>query len=169
MPISKCDVHLNLPCVFTIACATTCVLFAVFVTPSVFADEAETSSPKTAAASAPLAKPQDTAAVKDPFSMSIPKKIGKTQFIPAPEGSPFPKITLRGIVIAKGKSKSKAPIALIEVDRYGTYVVRKDDTISLQKMTRGAADDKSVLRVIAISRQDVTVQMGSLEEKLIVR
>ncbi|MFG0249989.1 MAG: hypothetical protein ACF8OB_13955 [Phycisphaeraceae bacterium JB051] len=109
---------------------------------------------------------QPTAGVNDPFSMPI-NDVTPTRFIPAPEGSPFPKITLRGIVITKDQTQS--PIALIEVAQYGTYVVRTEDTISLQKITRGKPDDKSVIRIVAISRTDVTVQMGSLGEKLIVR
>ena len=156
------------------------VMASVLFAPRAFADEAVTaktpSSKPVANADSASASPTDAVgsniknageAVSDPFSMPAPE-VGKTRFIPSPEGSPFPKITLRGIVITKGKSQS--PIALIEVDQFGTYVVRKDDTISLQKkVSREAADGKSVLRIVDISRQDLTLQMGSLGEKLIVR
>tara|TARA_Y100000589_G_C27169601_1_gene636128 strand:- start:973 stop:1497 length:525 start_codon:yes stop_codon:yes gene_type:complete len=160
------------------------VMASVLFAPRAFADEAVTAkTPSSKPVALPVANadsasasPTDAVgsniknageAVSDPFSMPAPE-VGKTRFIPSPEGSPFPKITLRGIVITKGKSQS--PIALIEVDQFGTYVVRKDDTISLQKkVSREAADGKSVLRIVDISRQDLTLQMGSLGEKLIVR
>ena len=179
MPNFKFHAHLNLSGVLCLACAATYVLLGVFVASTAFASEADAAKTPpskmtvvqdhSAVALEPTTagtKADDGAAVKDPFSMSAPQA-SKTRFIPSPQGSSFPKITLRGIVIARDKPQS--PIALIEVDGYGTYVVRTDSTISLQKVARNTPDDKSVLRVVTITRQDVTVQMGSLGEKLIVR
>lgn len=73
----------------------------------------------------------------------------------------LPAMTLRGIGRMNGKDH---PTALIEVGRFGMFVVKENDTISLQGM-----NGNNVMRIVEISDISVTVEAGSFGELIVVR
>lgn len=73
----------------------------------------------------------------------------------------MPAMTLRGIGRMNGNDH---PTALIEVGRFGMFVVKENDTISLQGMS-----GNNVMRIVEISDISVTVEAGSFGELIVVR
>ncbi len=101
--------------------------------------------------------------VRDPFS--TPNKFVQKadaenpHFVPGATAQ-VPKLSLRGYAEPRGK----APVALIEVEGQGVYVVRAGDTIGVTVLGR-----TSVLKVQAIEASSVRVEAGSLGQVIVVR
>lgn len=73
----------------------------------------------------------------------------------------MPGMVLRGI----GRmSDQDQPTALIEIGKFGLFIVTENDTISLQ----GLPGD-NVLRIVKITEISVTVEAGSFGELIIIR
>jgi hypothetical protein len=100
---------------------------------------------------------------RDPFS-TPGKFVQKADaenphFVPGATAQ-VPKLSLRGYA----EPRNKPPVALIEVEGQGVYVVRAGDTIGLTLLGR-----TSVLKVQAIEASSVRVEAGSLGQVIVVR
>jgi hypothetical protein len=73
----------------------------------------------------------------------------------------LPQLILRGIILA---SQASEPLALLEVAGVGVHMVRIGDEISFN-----VNDPKQVIKVKAISRLNILVEVGSLGDLVIVR
>jgi len=105
-------------------------------------------------------------AERDPFEASEqmraetdPDDTG-LQFVPSKNHETVPVLHLRAFIEGRGEE----PIALIEVQGHGTYLVRAGDVISFQSGGR-----HTVLQVEEITRLSVLVQVGTLGERIVVR
>lgn len=82
------------------------------------------------------------------------------RFVPGSGPLAIPKLSLRGFV----EKKSRPPIALIEVEGQGVYLVRTGDTIGVT-----IAGRSTVLKVQAIEASSARVEAGSLGQVIVVR
>ena len=76
-----------------------------------------------------------------------------SSFVRATGAARLPKIVLRGIIASKSGSS-----ALIEVGQEGTFMVRPKESISLY-----SGKDNTVLRIVSITKNSVTVEVGTLD------
>lgn len=84
---------------------------------------------------------------------------GSPRFV-ASSGSGLPRLSLRGYAEPRGK----APVALIEVEGQGVYVVRSGDTVGLT-----VGGKSSILKVVALEASSARVEAGSLGQVIVVR
>ena len=111
-------------------------------------------------------RPGYRAAARNPFELTSPilgrlsAGEAKVGFQPADASFKVPKMKLRGMVTGSDGKK----VALLEVEKLGTHVVREGDTISLN-----AAAASAVIRVKRIERMQVEVEAGSMRQIIIVR
>ena len=82
------------------------------------------------------------------------------QFLPSKNYETVPVLRLKAFI----EDRQEAPIALIEVQGHGTYLVRAGDAISLQFGGRNV-----VLQVEEITNLSVLVQVGTLGQVIVVR
>lgn len=102
-------------------------------------------------------------AERDPFAASDRMRGGagdRSRFVPADAPPALPGLSLRGYVEdEEGKS-----VALLEVDGTTTYLVRKDDTVSLPR-----AGSNLVMRVVQVTNLELHVEIGELKRVVVVR
>jgi hypothetical protein len=100
---------------------------------------------------------------RDPFAASDRMRGGegdRSRFVPADAPPALPGLALRGYVEdEEGKS-----VALLEVDGATTYLVRKDDTVSLPR-----AGANLVMRVVQVTNLELHVEIGELKRVVVVR
>ena len=105
--------------------------------------------------------------LKDPFANSpaILRAAGANPdgsqiFYPGVVAPTAPVMRLRGQV----RDNKGNAIALLELDKDGTYTVREGDTISLQ-----GKGQFSAVKIKAITRQSLMVEFGSMGQVMIIR
>ena len=103
--------------------------------------------------------------LRDPFSttpkMQNTARLSGPQFVPLLNSKGVPKLQLRGLLQAKDEEK---PVGLMAVEGFGTFLVTEGETISLH-------DGKSnlVLRIIKIQPNSISVEVGTLNQVIMVR
>jgi hypothetical protein len=144
------------------------ILSGVAHVPTAFAEEVAAATQPGAASPAAIgvSPAREPIPERDPFSTSglmaeeAQRRGSGLEFYPAQEMRAVPRLILRGFV----EDETHVPIALLEVDQEGVYLVRAGDTISIQH--RGAS---SVLKVQKITNLSVFVEVGSLGQVIVVR
>jgi hypothetical protein len=112
-----------------------------------------------------LSKPVDLT-TRDPFTVSQTVHIGTEgvegyEFYPAEGGgSQLPKLKLRGYI----GDETDDPIALLDIENQGVFMVRKGDTVGLQIGGRN-----TVLKIKDITQLSVLVEVGTIGQVVIVR
>jgi len=101
---------------------------------------------------------------RDPFSTTTRMRErveggAEPRFV-AGSATAIPKLSLRGYAEPKGKP----PVALIEVEGQGVYVVRVGDTVGLT-----VSGKSTVLKVQAMEASSVRIEAGSLGQVIVVR
>jgi hypothetical protein len=85
---------------------------------------------------------------------------GAAEFLPATTLEPVPVLVLRGFA----QVGNKPPVALLDVQGEGVFLVREGDTISLQH-----GRTSTVLKVKKLTRGTATVEIGTLGRVVVVR
>jgi len=108
--------------------------------------------------------------VRDPFTPSrLMYEIVGTQsglangaygFVPSLQGVKIPKMKLRGFI---DKEKDK-PLALLEIQGSGTFMVREGDEINIDP-----SQPRQAIRISKITRLSVTVETGTLGSIRVLR
>ena len=75
-------------------------------------------------------------------------------------GVKVPKLTLKGLILKSEEEKA----AVLQVGRFGTYIVREGDTISIPDGPKN-----NVIKVTKIDRLSLLIEVGKLGEVIIVR
>lgn len=88
------------------------------------------------------------------------KMRGAYGFIPSPENTSIPRITLRGLL---NKSAGEF-IALLEVQGMGTFMVREGDEFNINP-----SQPENAIRISKITRLSVTVEAGHLGSIRVLR
>lgn len=107
-------------------------------------------------------------ALRDPFTPSslMFQLVGmnangsEAGFMPAVDGSRLPRMKLRGFVSDDGDTL----LALLEVERLGTFMVREGDEINIDP-----TQPRSAIRISSITRLSVTVEAGTIGTIKILR
>lgn len=108
----------------------------------------------------------DVGAPRDPFATTrsmqdeARRGVGGARFEPTAGAGPLPVMRLRGWI----EDASGQALALVDIEGYGTTIVRKDDTIGLPWLQADA-----VLRIRSVSNGSVAVEIGSLGHVIVVR
>lgn len=100
---------------------------------------------------------------RDPFAASDRMQQGggdRSRFVPAEAPPSLPGLALKGYVEDEGGNA----VALLEVDGKSTYLVRKDDTVSLPR-----AGQNLVMRVVQLTNLELHVEVGELRRVVVVR
>jgi len=106
---------------------------------------------------------------RDPFAVSalmlqLVKGLNPTQAEDFTSGGEsrdkVPILRLSGFLTQEDDSK----IALLTIDGSGTYLVREGDTLSLQSL-----DENTVLKIESIHQQSISISIGTLGQRVIVR
>lgn len=97
-----------------------------------------------------------TSLLRDPSA----RQPGQVQFRPSESADAVPVLMLRGFA----QVKDQPPVALLEVKGEGVFLVREDDTISLQH-----GRTNTVLKVKALQRGTAVVEVGTLGKVVVVR
>jgi len=108
--------------------------------------------------------------IRDPFTPSrLMYEVISTQsgvnsgaygFIPSLQGGDVPKMKLRGYI---NKDK-ESPLALLEIQGAGTFMVREGDEINIDP-----ANPRQAIRISKITRLSVTVETGTLGSIRVLR
>lgn len=114
-------------------------------------------------------KPEQST-VRDPFTPSrlmyeiVSSQSGLSSntygFIPNLQGINIPKMILRGYV----DKENESPLALLEIEGSGTYMVREGDEINIDP-----SQPRQAIRISKITRLSVTVEAGTLGSIRILR
>lgn len=107
--------------------------------------------------------PADEEPGRDPFAASEKMREGvgeRSRFVPSETPPALPGLALRGYV----EDENGNAVALLEVDGKNTYLVRKDDTVSLPR-----AGQNFVMRVIQVTNLELHIEMGELRRVVVVR
>jgi hypothetical protein len=121
----------------------------------------EATAPEDAPA-APAEEPGDEPE-RDPFAASDRMREGagdRSRFVPTEAPPALPGLALRGYV----EDEEGITVALLEVEGKNTYLVRKDDTVSLPR-----AGQNLVMRVIEVTNLELHVEIGELRRVVVVR
>lgn len=119
---------------------------------------------KTPAAQPPLARQP-----RDPFAntKAIQDQAAKNAATPEARYTPgtdnaraIPGLRLKGYI----EDRYQAPVALVEIEGYGVFLVREGDAISLQTRSGNA-----LLKVQRVTNVSVQVEVGSLGQVMVVR
>lgn len=112
----------------------------------------------------------EPAVVRDPFTPSrLMYEIVGTQsglangaygFVPSLQGGKIPTMKLRGFI---NKSKGD-PLALLEIEGAGTFMVREGDEINVDP-----SQPRQAIRISKITRRSVTVETGTLGSIRVLR
>jgi hypothetical protein len=127
-----------------------------------WAEEGQEEAPPPAREEAP---PPGDAGGADPFSPGEglreagEQEEGRT-FVPDDSPDRLPQLALRGY-IEDGLGKA---VALLEVEGRTTYLVSKDDTVSLPMRGRN-----TVIRVVEVGNLELRVEVGELRREVVVR
>jgi len=103
---------------------------------------------------------------RDPFAVSelmlteAQRQGTGPQFFPSQDPEAVPVLRLKAFI----EGHEEQPIALLEVQGHGVYLVRSGDVISLQSGGRN-----TVLKVQEITNLSVLVQIGTLGQVIVVR
>jgi len=103
---------------------------------------------------------------RDPFAVSelmlteAQRQGTGPQFFPSQDPEAVPVLRLKAFI----EGHEEQPIALLEVQGHGVYLVRAGDVISLQSGGRN-----TVLKVQEITNLSVLVQIGTLGQVIVVR
>ncbi len=118
-----------------------------------------------------LAMQNNEAGMRDPFSATpvISQRMnagnlpqgGGLQFQRTDRHQQLPSLKVRGII---SRQQDEAPLALLEVGDKTVHLVRTGDEISFD-----AGDPSQVIRIQAIKRLSVVVEVGSLRDVVVVR
>ncbi len=107
--------------------------------------------------------PEGTGEERDPFAATERMRGGagdRSRFVPADAPPALPGLALRGYV----EDEEGRSVALLEVDGTSTYLVRKDDTVSLPR-----AGQNLVMRVVEVTNLELHVEIGELKRVVVVR
>ena len=112
--------------------------------------------------------PATQSALRDPFTPSslMYQLVGvngngsEAGFMPAVDGSRLPRMKLRGFVSDDGDTL----LALLEVERLGTFMVREGDEINIDP-----TQPRSAIRISSITRLSITVEAGTIGTIKILR
>lgn len=128
------------------------------------AQEDRPAEPRRPAAQDPEAAPApEGEPERDPFAPSDRMRedpSNRSRFVPADAPPALPGLSLRGYI----EDEEGKAVALLEVDGALTYLVRKDDTVSLPR-----AGQNLVMRVIALTNLELHVEIGELRRVVVVR
>lgn len=111
-----------------------------------------------------LSKPVDLT-TRDPFSVSETVAIGSEsvggyEFYPSEGANLLPKLRLRGYI----GDEDDTPVALLDIENHGIFLVRKGDTVGLQIGGRN-----TVLKIKDITKLSVLVEVGTIGQVVIVK
>lgn len=108
--------------------------------------------------------------VRDPFTPSrLMYEIVGTQsglangaygFVPSLQGVKIPKMKLRGFI----NKEKESPLALLEIQGAGTFMVREGDEINIDP-----SQPRQAIRISKITRLSVTVETGTLGSIRVLR
>jgi hypothetical protein len=108
--------------------------------------------------------------IRDPFTPSrLMYEVISTQsgvnsgaygFIPSLQGGDVPKMKLRGYI----SKDEESPLALLEIQGAGTFMVREGDEINIDP-----ANPRQAIRISKITRLSVTVETGTLGSIRVLR
>ena len=130
-----------------------------------------TSEQETIAIDSVNEKKLSAAPLRDPFNPSInqlntngmPNRFGNSTFLPNNEKRRIPTLKLKGVVNSE-ENKNGDLLALLQVNRNETFMVRVGDEISYDP-----SNPTSAIKIVSITRLSVKVQVGNLGNLLIVR
>jgi len=103
------------------------------------------------------------APARDPFAATEKMREGsgeRSRFVPTDTPPAVPGLALKGYVEDEGGQA----VALLEVDGKNTYLVRRDDTISLPR-----AGQNFVMRVVQVTNLELHIEIGELKRVVVVR
>jgi hypothetical protein len=100
----------------------------------------------------------NTKAMQDEAARQAPA--GEARFTPGTDNRNIPELKLKGYI----EDRFQSPIALIEIQGYGVFLVREGDAISLQTRSGNA-----LLKVQRVTNISVQVEIGSLGQVMVVR
>ncbi len=109
--------------------------------------------------------------LRDPFNSSnnqlapgiSPNRFNNSTFLPNAQQQKIPTLKLKGVVNLD-KQKEGDLLALLQIDRKDTFMVRVGDEISYDPTNPTAA-----IKIMSITRLSVKVQVGNLGNILIIR
>jgi len=112
----------------------------------------------------------EPSAIRDPFTPSrLMYEIVGTQsglangaygFVPSLQGAKIPKMKLRGFI----DKEEEEPLALLEIQGAGTFMVREGDEINIDP-----SQPRQAIRISKITRLSVTVETGTLGSIRVLR
>jgi len=110
--------------------------------------------------------PENAEIKRDPFAASkslgveSQRQDGGFEFLPSDGTQKLPNLKLRGYI----GDKDKDPMALLDVEGRGVFLVRKGDTVGLQISGR-----HTVIKIKDITNLSIFVEVGTLGQVVIVR